>query len=194
MNLTKLHSQVKPRPNAYRKGRGPGSGTGTYAGRGSKGYHARAGSKRNPIKEGGQMPLYRRTPKRGFSNAPFEVLHVEVGVGELNRFEDGSVVTQLELKATGLVKGKFDIIRVLKTGEVTKRIEVHAHHFSAAAKADIEAKGGKCVLISLPILKKKKQHRARGGFAKPKPPVEKEKQNPPAKKETKKPPADKQDK
>jgi large subunit ribosomal protein L15 len=93
------------------------------------------------------MPLYRRIPKRGFSNARFEKTSVHVNVSELNRFEDGAKVTPLDLKAAGILKGTFDAVRLLGKGDIERRLEVHVHHASAGARSKVEAAGGTCVII-----------------------------------------------
>ena len=150
MNLTELRHKAKKRKRPVRKGRGPGSGYGTYAGRGNKGYHSRSGSKKRLFSEGGQMPLYRRLPKRGFSNARFEKTSVHLNVSALSRFDEGATVTPRDVKAVGLVKGVFDALRILGYGEIGIKLEVHAHHFTRSARTKIEAAGGKCVVLSPP--------------------------------------------
>lgn len=147
MNLTELRKQAKKRKKPVRKGMGPGTGKGTYSGRGVKGYQSRSGSKQRLFSEGGQMPLYRRLPKRGFSNVRFEAQTVHINVSELARFDEGATVTPQDLRAAGVVKGRFDKLRVLGKGEVKHKLEVHAHHFTGAAKEKIEAAGGTCVLL-----------------------------------------------
>lgn len=126
----------------YRKGRGPGSGNGKTAGKGHKGQNARSGGGVRPGFEGGQLPLYRKLPKRGFHNK-FAVQYAIVNVSELNRFEDGETVNLEALKAKGLVKKSLDGLKVLGNGEITKKLTVEAKVFSATAKEKIEAAGGK---------------------------------------------------
>lgn len=124
-----------------RVGRGPGSGTGVTAGRGDKGQKSRSGYSQKAGFEGGQMPLYRRLPKRGFRN-PFSGKFVVVNVQDLNRFEEGATVTPASLIEIGLVKKVDDGLRVLGEGKLEKKLTVCAHHFSEAARAKIEKAGG----------------------------------------------------
>ena len=146
---TTLHT-LSPNPGATRKrkrvGRGPGSGTGKTAGRGQKGQKARAGH-HGAIAgfEGGQMPMQRRLPKRGFTNQ-FRVEAHPVNVGLLERF-DGEVTIDV-LRQAGLVPKKAKIIKVLGSGELTKSLTVHAHRFSKSAIAKLEAAGGKAEVVS----------------------------------------------
>ena len=146
----RLHD-LKPRPGAKhrrkRLGQGESSGRGKTAGRGGKGQTARSGSSIRIGFEGGQMPLIRRIPKRGFNNARHGTTYIPVNVESLNVFEDGAQVDIAALKSVGLANGPGDGIKVLGTGEVTKKLSVIAHAFSASAKAKIEAKGGKCELV-----------------------------------------------
>ena len=128
---------------AFRKGRGAGSGNGKTAGRGHKGQWARSGGGVRPGFEGGQMPLARRLPKRGFHNTENAV----VNVSDLNRFEDGAVVTAADLVEAGLVKKTLDGVKVLGNGEITKKLTVQAAAFSASAKEKIEAAGGKAEVV-----------------------------------------------
>jgi large subunit ribosomal protein L15 len=131
---------------AFRKGRGEGSGNGKTAGRGQKGQWARSGGGVRPGFEGGQMPLARRLPKRGFHNI-FGTENAVVNVSDLNKFEDGAVVTVADLVAAGLVKKTLDGVKVLGNGELTKKLTVQAAAFSASAKEKIEAAGGKAEVI-----------------------------------------------
>ena len=131
---------------AYRKGRGEGSGNGKTAGRGQKGQWARSGGGVRPGFEGGQMPLARRLPKRGFHNI-FGTVNEVVNVSDLNKFEDGAVVTVADMVAAGLVKKTLDGVKVLGNGELTKKLTVQAAAFSASAKEKIEAAGGKAEVI-----------------------------------------------
>ena len=131
---------------AKRKGRGHGTGNGKTAGRGHKGQHARSGGGVRVGFEGGQMPLSRRIPKRGFTNH-FAIRFVPVNVGDLDRFEAGSVVGLEELKKAGLVKKSFDGVKILGNGELTKALTVKAVAFSGSAKEKIEAAGGKAEVI-----------------------------------------------
>ncbi len=141
----KLH-ELSPVPGStqksYRKGRGSGSGNGKTAGRGHKGQKARSGGGVRPGFEGGQMPLQRRIPKRGFNNV-FALEYISVNVDVLNRFEDGSVVDAEAISKAGIVKNTRDGIKILGRGELTKKLTVVATAFSATAKEKIEAAGGK---------------------------------------------------
>ena len=141
----KLH-ELSPAPgsvkDSFRKGRGPGSGNGKTAGKGHKGQNARSGGGVRPGFEGGQLPLYRKLPKRGFKNR-FAVNYATVNVAVLNRFEDGETVNLEKLMEAGIVKKPLDGLKVLAGGELTKKLTVEAKVFSASAKEKIEAAGGK---------------------------------------------------
>ena len=128
---------------SYRKGRGPGSGNGKTAGKGHKGQNARSGGGVRPGFEGGQLPLYRKLPKRGFNNAKFAKVYAIVNVAALNVFEDGAVVDLEALLAKKIVRKANDGLKVLGNGELTKKLTVKATVFSATAKEKIEAAGGK---------------------------------------------------
>ena len=130
-----------------RVGRGPGSGLGKTSGRGEKGQKSRSGFARKPGFEGGQMPLHRRLPKRGFTNAPFRKEFATVNLGRLEVFEAGTIVTPELLQKLGLVKGLHDGLKVLADGELTKALTVHAHRFSGKAQERIASLGGKAELI-----------------------------------------------
>ena len=130
-------SAVKP----YRKGRGAGSGNGKTAGKGHKGQNARSGGGVKPGFEGGQLPLYRRLPKRGFTNK-FATVYSVVNVEALNTFEEGAVVDMAALLAAGIVRKANDGLKILGRGEITKKLTVRANVFSASAKEKIEAVGG----------------------------------------------------
>lgn len=146
----KLHN-MKPAEGAIttrkRVGRGPGSGLGKTSGRGEKGQKARSGYSRKPGFEGGQLPLYRRLPKRGFSNAKFKTVYAVINLSDLNNFEDGAEVTPEILKDMGLVKNGLDGIKVLGNGTLEKKLTVKAHKFSNVAKEQIEKLGGKVEVI-----------------------------------------------
>ena len=129
----------------FRRGRGHGSGNGQTAGKGHKGQKARSGAPR-PGFEGGQMPLYRRIPKRGFTNRNTKDI-VAINVTELERFEAGSTVTVDTLIEAGVVKNSFDGVKILGNGELTKKLTVQANAFSASAKEKIEALGGTAEVI-----------------------------------------------
>jgi len=147
----RLHN-LKPRPGAKhrtkRLGQGESSGRGKTAGRGGKGQTARSGSSIRIGFEGGQMPLIRRIPKRGFNNTRFATKYIGVNVGELNKFDDGARVDETALRAVGLANGPASGIKILGTGELSKKLTVVVSAFSASAKAKIEAKGGKCEIIA----------------------------------------------
>ena len=131
----------------FRKGRGAGSGNGKTAGKGHKGQNARSGGGVRPGFEGGQLPLYRKLPKRGFNNARFGKQYAVVNVESLNKFNDGDVVDFATLLAAGVVNNVFDGIKVLGEGELTKKLTVKAKVFSASAKEKIEAVGGKSEVV-----------------------------------------------
>lgn len=145
----KLH-ELAPAPGSkkdhFRVGRGTGSGNGKTSGKGHKGQNARSGGGVRPGFEGGQMPLTRRLPKRGFTNI-FATKYATINVGDLNRFEDGAVVDEAAIVAAGLVKKTMDGIKVLGNGELEKKLTVNAKAFSASAKQKIEAAGGKAEVM-----------------------------------------------
>ena len=142
MKLHELSPAAGSAKAAWRKGRGTGSGNGKTAGKGHKGQNARSGGGVRPGFEGGQLPLYRKLPKRGFNNK-FAKVYSIVNVGDLNRFEDGATVTLESLIACGIIKKANDGLKVLGNGELKKALTVEAAVFSAAAKEKIEAAGGK---------------------------------------------------
>ena len=145
----KLH-ELSPAPGSNREvkriGRGHGSGNGKTAGKGHQGQKARAGRGMRAGFEGGQMPLMRRLPKRGFNNI-FATRYAEVNVGALNAFEAGSVVDTEALKKAGVIKKAYDGVKVLGNGKIEKAITVQAAAFSKSAKEKIEAAGGKAEVI-----------------------------------------------
>ena len=147
----RLHN-LKPRPGAKhrtkRLGQGESSGHGKTSGRGGKGQTARSGSSIRIGFEGGQMPLIRRIPKRGFNNARFTTAYSPVNVGELNQFEDGARVDETALRAVGLANGPVLGIKILGSGELTKKLVVIVSAISASAKTKIEAKGGSVEIIA----------------------------------------------
>lgn len=147
----RLHD-LKPRPGArHRKkrlGQGESSGHGKTSGRGGKGQTARSGSSIRIGFEGGQMPLIRRIPKRGFNNARHTVDYIPVNLDALNRFDDGAKVDAAALRGAGLANGRLSRIKILGSGELSKKLTVSAHAFSASAKSKIEAKGGTCEVIA----------------------------------------------
>ena len=152
MDLSTIHQGIVRRKKKKRVGRGPGSGHGKTASRGSKGQWASAGANK-PARtfEGGQMPLFRRMPKRGFSHASWAKKYHVVNVGDLDQaFDAGATVDAEALKKAGLANGPADGVRILGTGEVTKKLIVKAHHFSKSALEKIQAKGGAAEVIAPP--------------------------------------------
>ena len=146
MNLTELRpADGSKHSQNFRRGRGHGSGNGKTAGKGHKGQKARSGATRIGF-EGGQMPLYRRLPKRGFHNRNTKII-VTINLDTLNRFEDGAEVTVESLMNMGIVKNPRDGVKVLGNGELTKKVTVQAKIFSASAKEKIEAVGGKAEVM-----------------------------------------------
>ena len=145
----KLH-ELSPNPGSTKEikriGRGHGSGQGKTAGKGHKGQKARAGKGMRVGFEGGQMPLQRRIPKRGFNNI-FRKTVVAINVGTLNKFEDGAVVDIAALTEKGIVKNSFDSVKILSNGTINKKLTVKANAFSKGAVAKIEAAGGKTEVV-----------------------------------------------
>ena len=144
MKLNELESLKKDRK---RVGRGPGSGNGKTSGKGHKGQNARSGGGVRPGFEGGQLPLFRRLSKRGFNNYEFRTVYSTVNVSDLNRFEDGTVVDIALLKEVGLIKKELDGVKVLGSGELTKKLTVKANAFTKSAQEKIETIGGKTEVI-----------------------------------------------
>lgn len=144
MKINEIKPSEGAMPKAFRKGRGAGTGNGKTAGRGHKGQKARSGGGVRLQFEGGQMPLYRRLPKRGFNNTRFAKEYLEVNVGDLECFENGSVVDLDALKAAGIISvpNVNDGLKVLGDGELTKKLTVNAKKFTASAKTKIEGAGG----------------------------------------------------
>jgi large subunit ribosomal protein L15 len=147
MKLHELERNIGATHAKKRVGRGSGSGLGKTSGRGQKGQKARSGGSINPVFEGGQLPLYRRIPKRGFSNAKFKTVYAVINVEELNIFEDGTVVTPALLKDTGLLKNQLDGIKVLGNGKLEKKLTIQANKFSASALEKIKEAGSKAEVI-----------------------------------------------
>jgi large subunit ribosomal protein L15 len=144
MELNNLKPKKGARHAKKRVGRGPGSGHGKTSGRGEKGQKSRSGFSRSLGFEGGQMPLHRRLPKRGFTNI-FKKEHAVVNVSYLERFDNGATVDEAALREAGLVKGRHAAgIKVLGDGKLSKKLTVHAAKFSASARKQIEAAGGTC--------------------------------------------------
>ena len=146
MKLNQLTATPGATKERKRIGRGYGAGTGKTAGKGHKGQTARAGHGMRPGFEGGQMPMQRRIPKRGFNNI-FAKEIVSINVGSLNRFEDGAAVDAAALIAAGILKKDCDGVKILSNGKLEKKLTVKANAFSQAAKAKIEAAGGKAEVI-----------------------------------------------
>ena len=146
MNLSELKpAEGAKQSNEFRRGRGHGSGNGKTAGKGHKGQKARSGAPR-PGFEGGQLPLYRRLPKRGFTNINSKNI-IGIGVDRLNAFEDGAEVTVAALVEKGIVSNPKDGVKILGNGELTKKLTVKVNAFSESAKSKIEALGGTCEVI-----------------------------------------------
>jgi large subunit ribosomal protein L15 len=143
MIIDDVHRGIVKRKNRKRVGRGPGSGHGKTGGRGDKGASSRSGFSRRLGFEGGQMPLVRRLAKRGFSNNFFSKVVAAINISKLEKaFEDGATVDPAALEARGLVKGKYDAIKILGSGELTRKLTVRAHEFSGSAVEKIKAAGG----------------------------------------------------
>lgn len=144
MILNDVHTGIQKRKPRKRIGRGPGSGHGKTSGRGHNGYYSRSGSRRRHGFEGGQMPLFRRVAKRGFSNAAFADRVVIINVGQLEKvFDGGAEVTVEALVQKGLVPSRHDAVKVLGDGELSKKFTVKAHRFSKSAEEKIVAAGGR---------------------------------------------------
>jgi len=146
----KLH-ELKPNEKAFKErkrvGRGPGSGLGKTSGKGHKGQNARSGGGVRPGFEGGQTPLFRRLPKRGFSNALFKTEYSVINLSDLNKFEDGAVVTPELLKEMGIIKKQLSGVKVLGNGTIERKLTVKAQRFSQTAIEKIEKIGGKAEVI-----------------------------------------------
>ncbi len=147
MKLHELEKNLGATHKKKRVGRGSGSGLGKTSGRGEKGQKARSGGGKGPTFEGGQLPLYRRLPKRGFSNHDFKIEYAIINLSDLNRFDNGTVVTPVMLKETGLVKKQLNGIKVLGEGKLEKKLTIQAHKFSRAALLKINESGSKAEVI-----------------------------------------------
>jgi len=161
MNLHEVHQDVHRNKSRKRLGRGTGSGLGKTAGKGHKGQRSRPGYNALSVFEGGQMPLVRRIPKRGFHNR-FALEVAAVNVGDLQiRFETNEEVNPAVLKTRGLVKGQYDVLKILGNGELSKGLKVSAHQFSASAKEKIEKAGGQINVLpgKKPVVKQKKERK-----------------------------------
>jgi len=149
MRLHDLKPASGSKHRRKRIGRGPGSGRGGHTStRGQKGQGSRSGSSTRPGFEGGQLPLARRLPKRGFNNKSFSIVFIPVNLESLNHFDDGSTVDENALREAGLVNGRGDGVKILARGQLEKKLTIKADAFSAAAKAAIEEKGGDCKVVS----------------------------------------------
>ena len=147
MHIHEVHQGIQKYKKRKRLGRGTGSGHGKTSGRGHKGQRSRSGHSQHPSFQGGAMPMFRRIPKRGFNNK-FALLVGEVNVADLEaRFESGEEVTPESLKAKSLAKYRYDILKILGNGELTKNLKVSAHRFSKSAKEKIEKAGGEIVIL-----------------------------------------------
>ena len=147
MGLNNLKPAKGSTRNKKRVGRGPGSGLGKTSGRGEKGQKSRSGFSHKDGFEGGQMPLHRRVPKRGFTNARFRKEFVEVNLGRLEGFDAGTIVTPEILLKHGIIKKVGDGVKVLGNGDLTKALTVRAHKFSASAQTKITGLGGKAEVL-----------------------------------------------
>ena len=147
MKLHELEKNIGATHSKKRVGRGPASGLGKTSGRGQKGQKARSGGSINPVFEGGQLPLYRRLPKRGFSNHMFKKEYAVINVEDLNIFEDGTVVTPALLKEMGIIKKQLSGIKVLGNGKLEKKLTIQANKFSASALEKIAESGSKAEVI-----------------------------------------------
>ena len=147
MKLNELQRNIGATHAKKRVGRGPGSGLGKTSGKGQKGQKARSGAHINPVFEGGQLPLYRRIPKRGFNNARFTTKYQVLNLSDFDRFNDGDVVTPELLKESGLVKKELNGIKVLGNGTLEKKLTVKANIFTNTAITKIEELGGTTEVI-----------------------------------------------
>ncbi len=147
MKLHELEKNIGATHAKKRVGRGPASGLGKTSGRGQKGQKARSGGSINPVFEGGQLPLYRRLPKRGFKNTLFKTTYATVNVEELNVFEDGTIVTPTLLKEKGIIKKELDGLKVLGNGKLERKLTVQANKFSTSALEKIKESGSKAEVI-----------------------------------------------
>src|SRR5947209_15134991 len=163
MDLSTVHVGVPKRKRKKRVGRGTGSGRGKTSTRGHKGQWASAGAKKpTSVFEGGQMPLFRRIPKRGFSHASWDKYYLVVNVGDLDaKFNDGDTIDPAALRKAGLANGPADGVRVLGMGDVTKKLVVRAHHFSKSAAEKIAARGGTAEVIPPPKKPKRNKMKPR---------------------------------
>ncbi len=150
MNQTDVNKGAGPRKYRKRVGRGPGSGSGKTAGRGMRGYRCRSGASVPLTYEGGQMPLFRRLPKRGFNNKRFATTVQIVNLGELDRFDEGAKIGPAELAEAGLIDDAKKPVKILGDGRISKKMAVSAHKFSKNAAEAIAAAGGEVEVIVTP--------------------------------------------
>lgn len=171
MMLNEVTAQAGARHPRKRVGRGESSGHGKTCGRGNKGCQARSGGGTRPLHEGGQMPIFRRIPKRGFSNVQFRTEFQVVNLGRLESgFDDGAIVDLEALRQRGLIGGERPLIKVLGQGALSKRLQVTAHAFSAAARQAIENAGGTATLLERPdpaVRARQKRNKGRGRAGQP---------------------------
>lgn len=163
MNLNDVHRGIQKNKSRKRVGRGPGSGHGKTSTRGHKGQGSRSGYSSSPVFEGGQMPLVRRVPKRGFNNKWAELV-ASVNISLLEKhFQNGDEVTVEVIRSKGLVKGAFDQLKILGNGELTKNLKISAHKFSQSATEKIEKAGGQAVVLpgKKPVVKNKMRAKTR---------------------------------
>ena len=147
MKLHELEKNIGATSERRRIGRGPGSGLGKTAGRGEKGQKKRSGSSIPATFEGGQLPLYRRLPKRGFNNYEFATKYAIINVSELNIFEEGTIVNPAMLKEAGIIKKELNGVKVLGNGKLEKKLTIQAHKFSKSAIDKINESGSKYEVI-----------------------------------------------
>ena len=147
MKLNELQKNIGATHAKKRRGRGPGSGLGKTSGKGQKGQKARSGASINPVFEGGQLPLYRRIPKRGFTNAKFKTVYAPINLADLNRFEDGTVVTPALLKEKRIITKELDGVKILGNGKLEKKLTIQANKFSTSALEKIKEAGSKAEVI-----------------------------------------------
>lgn len=147
MKLHELEKNIGATHRKKRVGRGAGSGLGKTSGRGEKGQNARSGGGVKPVFEGGQLPLYRRIPKRGFKNALFKKVYAVVNLTDLNRFDDGTTVTPALLKEVGIVKKELSGVKILGDGKLEKKLTIQANKFSKSALEKIKESGSKAEVI-----------------------------------------------
>ncbi len=147
MKLHELERNRAAKQERRRVGRGMGSGLGKTSGRGEKGQKARSGVSIKATFEGGQLPLYRRLPKRGFSGFEFKIRYATINLSDLNRFDEGTVVTPELLKESGVLKNQLDGVKVLGDGELTKKLTIKANKFSKSALEKLEKNGSKIEVI-----------------------------------------------